>query len=101
MQRLRTHITSADKVDYNAPSTATFIKSYRNEWHIEPSAYALKGFDEGLYFGRLLAENSLKYMADFTGLHNNFHFEKKVGMGWVNTHVSLLLYSNFELKEVE
>ncbi|WP_461453567.1 ABC transporter substrate-binding protein [Mucilaginibacter sp.] len=101
MQRLRTHITSADKVDYSLPSTVTFIKSYRNAWHTEPSAYALKGFDEGLYFGRLLAENSIKNWADFNGLHNSFHFEKKPGLGWVNTHVNLLMYTNFELKKAE
>ena len=27
-----------------------------------PLPYAIKGFDEGLYFGRLLAENNLKDM---------------------------------------
>jgi len=101
LQRLRTHITSADNVDYKSPETINFIRGYRNTWHTEPSAYALKGFDEGLYFGRLLAENSLKNMADFNGLHNSFHFQKIAGMGWVNTHVKLLMYSNFELRKVE
>ena len=101
LQRLRTHITSADNVDYHSAETINFIRNYRNTWHTEPSAYALKGFDEGLYFGRLLAENSLKNMADFNGLHNSFHFQKIAGQGWVNTHVKLLMYSNFELKTVE
>jgi ABC-type branched-subunit amino acid transport system substrate-binding protein len=101
LQRLRTHITSADNVDYQSPETLNFIRNYRNIWHTEPSAYALKGFDEGLYFGKLLAENSLNNMADFTGLHNSFHFQKIGGQGWVNTHVKLLMYSNFELKKVE
>jgi hypothetical protein len=101
LQRLRTHITSADNVDYRSAETINFIRSYRNTWHTEPSVYALKGFDEGLYFGRLLAENSLKNMADFNGLHNSFHFQKITGMGLVNTHVKLLMYSNFELKKVE
>jgi len=101
LQRLRTHITSADNVDYKSAETINFIRNYRNTWHTEPSAYALKGFDEGLYFGRLLAENSLKNMPDFNGLHNSFHFQKIAGQGWVNTHVKLLMYSNFELKTVE
>jgi hypothetical protein len=101
LQRLRTHITSADKVDYKSAQTLAFIRKYQNAWHTQPSAYALKGFDEGLYFGRLLAENSIKNMADFTGLHNSFHFEKKPGLGWVNTHVNLLVYTNFELKKAE
>ena len=101
LQRLRTHITSADNVDYHSAETINFIRNYRNTWHTEPSAYALKGFDEGLYFGRLLAENSLKNMGNFNGLHNSFHFQKIAGQGWVNTHVKLLMYSNFELKTVE
>jgi hypothetical protein len=101
LQHLKTHITSADNVDYKSAETINFIRGYHNTWHTEPSAYALKGFDEGLYFGRLLAENSLKNMADFKGLHNDFHFQKIAGMGWVNTHVSLLMYNNFELKKVE
>jgi hypothetical protein len=103
LQRLKTHITSADNVDYKSSETATFIRNYRNTWHAEPTAYAVKGFDEGLYFGQLLATNNLKNMAqtNFTGLHNNFHFEKKPGLGWVNTHVYLLLYTNFDLKQVQ
>lgn len=101
LQRLKTHITSADKVDYRSAQTLAFIRNYRNEWHTQPSTYALKGFDEGLYFGKLLAESSLNNMSDFSALHNNFHFEKKPGLGWINTHVNLLIYSNFELKKAE
>jgi len=103
LQHLKTHITSADNVDYKSAETATFIRNYRNTWHAEPTAYAVKGFDEGLYFGQLLGTNNIKNMAqtDFSGLHNNFHFVKKTGMGLVNTHVYLLLYTNFELKQVQ
>ena len=103
LQHLKTHITSADQVDYKSAQTMTFIHDYRKAYHKDPTTYALKGFDEGLYFGRLLATDNLKNITktDYTGLHNNFHFVKKTGMGWVNTHVNLLLYSNFELKPVQ
>jgi len=103
MQRLKTHITSADNVDYKSAETITFIRNYHNAYHTEPTAYALKGFDEGLYFGQLLGTNNLKNMAqtDFTGLDNSFHFVKKPGLGWINTHVNQLLYTNFELKKVQ
>jgi hypothetical protein len=53
-----------------------------------------------MYFGKLLgAANSLKNMdkTDFNGINSDFTFQKKVGMGWVNTHVELLMYNNFEL----
>jgi len=103
LQILKTHITSADNVDYKSAETTTFIRNYRNTWHTEPSAYAVKGFDEGLYFGQLLGSDNLKNMGktDFNGLYNDFVFQKKAGLGWINTHVNLLLYSNFELKKVE
>ena len=103
LQNLNTHITSADNVNYRLPQTITFIRNYRNAWHAEPTAYAIKGFDEGLYFGRLLGTDNLKHMdkADFTGLNNRFIFQKKQGLGWVNTHVDLMVYSNFELKKAQ
>jgi len=103
LQHLKTHITSTDKIDYKSAETVTFIHNYRNVWHTEPSVYAIKGFDEGLYFGQLLGSEHLKDIGavDFNGLHNRFHFEKKPGQGWINTHVNLLLYENFELKKVE
>jgi ABC-type branched-subunit amino acid transport system substrate-binding protein len=100
LQHLKTHITSADNVNYKSKETITFIRNYRNAWHTEPTAYAIKGFDEGMYFGKLLgAANSLKNMdkTDFNGINSDFTFQKKVGMGWVNTHVELLMYNNFEL----
>lgn len=103
LQRLDTHITSADKVNYKAANTVTFVRNYRKAYHTEPSSFAIKGFDEGLYLGKLLATDSLGNITqnDFKGIHNNFHFQKKPGLGWVNTHINILKYINFELKQVE
>ncbi|GAA4335243.1 hypothetical protein GCM10023149_43130 [Mucilaginibacter gynuensis] len=105
LQKLNTHITSADRVNYKAATTITFVRAYRKTYHSEPSDYAIKAFDEGLYFGQLLADgtDNLKKLDDneFTGLHNSFSFIKKNGQGWVNTHVNILKYTNFELKQVE
>lgn len=103
LQRLDTHVTSADRVDYKADNTAAFVKQYRNTYHAEPSSYAIKGFDEGMYLGKLLATDSMKNITsiNFTGLHNDFEFQKKPGIGWVNTHVNMYKYANFELKRAE
>jgi hypothetical protein len=56
-----------------------------------------------MYLGRQLIDNNFAALdkADYTGLHNQFRFVKKNGMGWVNTHVNVLMYANFELKQVE
>lgn len=103
LQHLKTHITSADDVDYKSKRLNNFIRDYLNTWHTEPSAYAIKGYDEGIYFGSLLGRDSLKNITqtNFNGMHNNFRFVKKTGQGWVNNYVHLLLYTNFELKQVE
>ncbi len=105
LQRLKTHITSTDKVDYKSPETNNFIRLYRKVYRADPTDFAIKGFDEGLYFGQLLARDDDSYRRveqnDFTGLHNSFHFEKRPGQGWINTHVDILRYENFELKPVQ
>ena len=105
LQRLNTHITSSDKADYKSAAVMAFARVYRKTYHAEPSEYALIGFDEGFYFGGLLGANKdgLKKLSDndFTGLLNNFHFIKKPGIGWINTHVNVWQYNNFELKKTE
>ncbi|MBS7564014.1 hypothetical protein KHS38_06315 [Mucilaginibacter sp. Bleaf8] len=105
LQRLKTHITAADRVNYRSPATVTFIRSYRKHFNSEPSTYSYKGFDDGLYFGELLAQDALELNRldkhNFQALHNDFVFEKKPGLGWINTHVNILKYVNFELKKVE
>jgi len=103
LQRLDTHITSADHVDYKAANTIAFTRQYREAYNTEPTSYSIKGFDEGLYFGQLLATDNLKNLTstDFAGLHNSFQLQKKAGQGWINTHVNVYKYANFELKKVE
>jgi hypothetical protein len=103
LQRLDTHVTSAEHINYKASNTIAFVRQYRSTYHAEPTSYAIKGFDEGMYLGQLLATDSLKNInsTGFTGLHNDFQFQKKPGFGWVNTHVNIYKYANFELKKVE
>jgi ABC-type branched-subunit amino acid transport system substrate-binding protein len=105
LQRLKTHITTTDRVDYKSPQILIFIRNYGKAYHAEPTHYAMMGFDEGMYFGALLGENpdDLKKLdkKDFTGLLNKYRFIKKPGLGWINTHVNVLQYTNFELKKIE
>ena len=103
LQRLDTHITAADLINYKASNTINFMRQYRAVYHTEATSFAIKGFDEGTYLGQLLATGDLKNLsqANFTGLHNDFKFEKKAGLGWINTHVDVYKYANFELKKVE
>lgn len=105
LQRLRTHITSADRVNYKAPATVKFMAQYSKKFHIEATEYAIKGFDEGIYFGKLLGENngdvSSMIKTPHSGLHNDFHLVKRPGVGYVNTHVNIMDYRYYELRKVE
>ncbi|MGF7082463.1 ABC transporter substrate-binding protein [Mucilaginibacter sp. UYCu711] len=105
LQRLRTHITSADVVDYKDAATINFQRAYRKNYRIDPSEYALKGFDQGMYFGKLLGANNgdVKNLTanDFNGIDNDFHFIKKPGVGYINTHVNIMDYRNYELRKIE
>ncbi|MES2278951.1 MAG: ABC transporter substrate-binding protein [Bacteroidota bacterium] len=103
LQRLNTYISSGDRVNYKSAAVMKFIKEYRKAYHSEPGEYAIKGYDEGLYFGRMSITpgQTIANTPDFEGLHNTFHFIKTPTSGYVNTHVKLYKYTNFELKPVE
>jgi len=105
LQRLHTHITTSDRIDYRSAATMSFVKAYRRVYHVDPSDYAFKGFDEGLYFGQVLGSDADGWKKfdqhNFEGLHNNMHFIKKTGLGWINTSVNMLQYINFELRKAE
>ena len=105
LQRLKTHITNTDRIDYKSARVNAVIRIYRKVYHSEPTHYALMGFDEGMYFGSLLGENpdDLKKLdkKEYKGLLNDYKFIKKTGLGWINIHANMLQYTNFELKKVE
>lgn len=105
LQALKTHITTSDDIDYKSPVTANFIREYKRVYHIAPGDYAIKGFDEGYYFGTLVnaGADSLLHLdkTTYKGLNSQYSFIKTVNYGWVNTHVTILRYQNFELKKAE
>jgi hypothetical protein len=103
LQRLDTHVTSSDHIDYKASNIMAFMRLYRETYHTDATEFAIKGFDEGMYLGKQLAAGNIKNLAqaEFSGLHNDFSFKKEAGVGLINTHVSVYKYTNFDLKKVE
>jgi hypothetical protein len=80
-----------------------FLKDFSRMYHAEPSEFAIKGYDEGMYWGRFINTpgQTIANFGDYEGLHNTFHFININGLGYVNSHVKLYKYTNFELKSVE
>ncbi|MGB4773974.1 MAG: ABC transporter substrate-binding protein [Daejeonella sp.] len=106
MQKLNTHITSSYFVNYKDEHTKNFIARYRDSYGFEPSEFAFKGFDCGYFFGGLLGNYGTDY-ADhlknktYSGLHNNFRFERDDTSGYRNSNVIMLEYRDFELQLTE
>ncbi|PST82247.1 amino acid ABC transporter substrate-binding protein [Pedobacter yulinensis] len=106
LQKLNTSITSSYKVDYKSAVTKSFIRKYRSTFGFEPGEYAFKGFDNGLYFGRLLSKYGPAYARHlpdepYKGLHNNFRFVYDRELGYINTELMLLRYSNYALQVID
>ncbi len=107
MQALNTHITSSYFVNYKAANVQQFIKRYRNQYGLEPSDFSFKGFDNGYYFGKLLARYGTDYATHLTdektynGLHASFRFSRDDKAGFKNTGLMMLQYREFELQIIE
>ena len=103
MQWLNTRITSSYYIDYKSSRVKSFIARYLRDYGTDPSEFAFKGFDNGYYFGKLLALYGDKYADHLTenqyeGLHNNFRFVKDEKSGFLNTELMILKYQGFELQ---
>lgn len=105
LERCNTYLTSSYQIDYKATRSLNFIKNYRNQFSLEPTEYAFKGFDIGFYFAKLMNEKGKDFMAEvtnqsFDGLHNNFTFVKHPQFGYYNNNLMVLKYQLGQLKIV-
>ncbi len=99
LQSLNTIVSASYFVNYKSFEVIAFVKKYRQAYSFEPSEYSFKGFDVGLYFGKLLAIYGAAYLSHLSfekyyGLHNNFTFVKDANFGYINTSLMLLNYKN-------
>ncbi|MDB5014103.1 MAG: hypothetical protein JWQ25_2305 [Daejeonella sp.] len=106
LQWLNTHLTASYFIDYTSNEVKQFIARYRDEFSLEPSEFAFKGFDDGYYFGRLLAKYGSDYIQylstePYQGLHNSFHFKRDGKVGFINMDVMMLQYNGFELQKIK
>lgn len=106
LQALNTVVSSSYKIDYRRPAVIEFVRKYRQAYQFEPSEYAFKGYDIGLFFGNLIARSGPDFLNQITkhnyrGLHNGFHFVHDDKLGYINTSLMLLQYKNFALNTIE
>jgi ABC-type branched-subunit amino acid transport system substrate-binding protein len=99
---LKTHVVSANIIDYDHSGVKKFVGLYQNLYKTDPSLLAFQGFDVAYYFlsalrnygtniGRCLGElkiNSLQTSLDFTQTKGN---------GFENQHWMIFRYDNYKL----
>ena len=106
MQGLNTKITSSYFIDYKSGRVRDFTSRYRQQYGLEPTEFAFKGFDTGYYFGKLLCDYGGDYESrlsteKYDGLHTKFHFKKDEKSGFTNSEILILKYSGFELEVIK
>lgn len=102
LQGLNAIISTSYFVNYKEANVVNFIKKYRTTFNYDASEYAIKGFDIGFYFGKLIAKHGKNYMDFITkdkykGLHNSFSFAFDPLYGFYNKELMLLQYRNLNL----
>lgn len=104
VQKLNIHITTDFLVDYLDPKTNEFLKAYRLAYSSDPSEAAIKGFSQGMYFGKLLAEKGDKFVQEMLkesvpALNTIYCFDEIKNSGFQNKKVFVLKYIDYELLE--
>ncbi|MDR0263725.1 MAG: ABC transporter substrate-binding protein [Sphingobacterium sp.] len=98
-------ITSSNLVDESDSDTKKFIGNYKLAYKVDPSEFSYKGYDAGIYFGRLIHKYGVDYVSrmtqeKFSGLNSDYKFEFYPKWGYANRALGIMVYHNkkFERK---
>lgn len=97
LSTLNTCISSSYYVNDNDSEARRFRQQYTDLFRVAPTDFAYKGYDAGLFFGRLLAEHAEDYVDRLVkekhdGLSMGFDFSYIPNAGYINHHVRLLRF---------
>jgi len=101
LEALKAKVTTSYYVNSNKSNVRDFERKYKEEFNIEPSEYAYKGFDTGYFFGYLLGKYGADYpkyltSEEYNGLQTNYKFEKSPQWGYVNTYIRILQFDGYK-----
>jgi ABC-type branched-subunit amino acid transport system substrate-binding protein len=100
MQKLQVHLTTSYYPNYQDPETIRFVKLYRDIYNVEPSEFALKGFEQTLYFCTLLGERGKDLYKKFDKKKVNsttYDFISAGSAGYQNRFLNVVKYEDFQL----
>lgn len=94
---LNTCISSSYSVDEQNAAVKKFKDSYFSMFKVVPSEFAYKGYDTGLFFGKLLAKYPKDYAEQLLkekhkGIAIGFEFVHSPESGYINNSVKLLRF---------
>jgi hypothetical protein len=102
VEKANVYFTSSYYVDKKDPANLGFFEKYRSIYATEPTEYAIKGFDIGFYFARLLGSYKDNFSQNvgkfYNGIHNNFQFVKTPN-GYLNQSLKILKVQNGKFTE--
>ncbi|WP_157970263.1 type 1 periplasmic-binding domain-containing protein [Albibacterium indicum] len=101
LELLNTKISTSFYVNADKSTVRDFQRKYRDEFKIEPTEYAYKGFDTGFFFGYMLAKYGKDYPQHLTeetyaGVQTDYRFERNSAWGYVNTFVRILEFNGYK-----
>ena len=102
---LRTHLVSANTIDYDDPSVKTFVRQYQTIYKADPPLLAFQGFDDSFFFLSALNQfgtNIQRCIGELkiNSLQTNFSFGHTKGNGFENQSWMISRYENYRLVKV-
>lgn len=103
LKALNTCISSSYFISEANDDVRKFRVNYFDLYKVIPSEFAFKGFDTGVFFGRLLARHPEDYVSrvakeKHNGLSIGFDFKQNPNAGYVNNFVRLLHFNGTTYK---
>ena len=116
-ENLNIHVSSANFIDVEKPEIIAFRQRYFRKYDDIPSKYAFQGYDDMMYFGKMLQKHGTQFQFDIDtetekSLHTEYHFLPIVGKKAVsnetynidyfeNEFVYILEFKDFHFQVVE
>lgn len=103
LSELNTCISSSYYVNEADDKVRKFRVNYFDLYKVIPSDFAFKGYDTGVFFGKLLAKHPKDYASQvakdkYNGLSIGFDFKHNASAGYINNFVRLLRFNGTTYK---
>ena len=97
--RMDPTISSESHLKVWSSDVQNFQKNYKNNFKVDPSDFAYKGYDAGKYFATLLSKYGTEYAEKvvdekFSGIFSDYQFNYNPTWGYVNQAVKIRTYRN-------